>query len=162
MSTDTDTPAAGGNSRQAIVAYAERMTRLLDDKLAVEQDIKALKEEMKGASFGKDEMKAFAQCVKELRRGPDYQSDQLQLELILDTYRQAVGLPTDLEVAQQRALAEAETAPDDKPRRKRRSRGEMEDAITDPALEGTAVSFDGDSTYHDLGPGARGGKKRRH
>ena len=110
MTTDTTTP--GSNSRGTIVAYAERMTRLLDDKAAIDEDIKALKGEMKSASFGKDEMKAFAQCVKELRRGADYQADQLQLELILDTYRGALDLPRDLEVAQTRARAAAETLPD--------------------------------------------------
>lgn len=110
---DTDAPAAGGNSRAQIVAYAERMQRLLDDKAAIDEDIKALKGEMKVAAFGKDEMKAFAQCVKELRRGADYQADQQQLELVLDTYRGALGLPRNLEVAQQRARAAAESLPDD-------------------------------------------------
>lgn len=109
----TDTPATGSNSKSAIVSFAERMTTLLDDKARIDEDIKALKGEMKALSFGKDEMRAFGQIVKELRRGPDYQADQLQLELVLDTYRRAVDLPTDLEVAQTRARAAAETLPDD-------------------------------------------------
>lgn len=145
----TDTPTPGSNARGALRDYAARMTRLLDDKAAIDEDIKALKGEMKAASFGKDEMKAFAQIVKEMRKGPDYQADQLQLELVLDTYRRAVDLPTDLEVAQSRARAEAGTAPDDRA---------IDAALSDPALEGTSVSF-GDGPYHELGPSRRKSKR---
>ena len=46
-------------------------------------------------------VKAFNQVVKEMRRGAAFQAAQLQLELELDTYRAAVGLPVTLDAAQQ-------------------------------------------------------------
>jgi uncharacterized protein (UPF0335 family) len=135
----------GGNSRAQIVAFAQRMQRLLDDKAAIDEDIKALKGEMKIEAFGKDEMKAFAQCVKELRRGPDYQSGQLQLELILDTYRGALDLPRDLEVAQTRARAAL-------------------DALGDSPHASLAPSADADDSFGDgepAIPARKSGRARR-
>ena len=62
-------------------------------------EVKELKAEAKSDGY---DMKAFGQIVKEIRREPEYQADQLSLELVVDTYRVAVGLPVDLEVAQKR------------------------------------------------------------
>lgn len=136
MTDDTGTP--GGNSRAQFLAFAERMERLLDEKAAIDEDIKALKGEMKIAAFGKDEMKAFAQCVKELRRGANYQAEQLQLELVLGTFRKVAGLPTDLSVAQQRALAAAEELP--------AASGRLAEREPDDAENGA-----GDDAYADTG-----------
>ena len=120
---------------------AEEMSRVLDEIAELHDRIKELRAAAKSDGY---DLKAFAQVVKEMRRGAEYQADQLQLELVLDTYRRAVDLPVDLEVAQQRAAAAAEAlpgSPDDedddtpdtgedgaparRPRRRRRSRREM-------------------------------------
>lgn len=61
-----------------------------------------------------------------------------------DTYRQALGLPTDLETAQRRARAEAEDVPGDDADVQRM-------AGDDPALAGTSIQF-GDGAPIPLGP----------
>lgn len=112
MSSTDETMEPGDNAKAAIKRFADRMSAALDAKADADADIKQIKEEMKAAAFGKDEMKAFNQCVKEQRRGPDFQADQQQLEAILDTYRRALGLPTDLETAQQLAAEATEKLPE--------------------------------------------------
>lgn len=91
------------------------------DVIAKEQELlKALKSEAKADGYN---LKSLAQIVREKRKGAKYQADQLTLELELDTYRQAVGLPTDLADAQERARREAATMDDgdnDPPARGRR------------------------------------------
>lgn len=87
---------------------AERRRVILDQIDDLQVDLKALKTEDKEDGFNE---KALAQCIKELRRGADYQCDQLTLELELDTYRKAVGLPVTLEAAQEAALKEAQIVP---------------------------------------------------
>lgn len=68
--------------------------------------------------------KALAQCLKELRKGPEYQEAQLSLELELDTYRKALGLPVTLDAAQRAVIEDVETLPEDAAERAgRRARG---------------------------------------
>lgn len=81
---------------------AERRVGLLDQIGELQEELKLAKAEDKADGFTE---KALAQVVKELRRGAEYQADVLQLELELDTYRAAVGLPRTLEDAQ-RQVAE--------------------------------------------------------
>lgn len=95
----------------------ERMANLLDDKAEIESDIKELKNEIKDAGFN---VKAFNQAVKEKRKGASYQCDQLELELVMDTYRSNVGLPTTLEDAQERLRKESAAVPEDKPSKRKR------------------------------------------
>lgn len=72
------------------------------DLIAEQQDIiKAYKAEDKSDGF--DE-KALAVAIKGLRKGPDAHADQLAFELVVKTYREAVGLPTDAAAAQKAAL----------------------------------------------------------
>lgn len=91
---------------------AKALSEKLDEIAELQEEVKQIKSEAKADGY---DMKALNQVVKEMRRGADYQSAQLELELVLDTYRKAVGLPTTLEAAQEAARAEAETvpAPDD-------------------------------------------------
>lgn len=105
-----------GNS--PLSGYVDRMARLLEEQAALSGDIKQLKAEVKEEGFN---VKAFNQAVKEKRKGASYQCDQLELELEMDTYRTAVGLPTTLEDAQDRLRKEAGTVPEEKPS-KRKSR----------------------------------------
>jgi len=76
---------------------AERRVNLLTQIGDLQEDLKALKLEDKSDGFNE---KALAQCVKELLNGSEYQAEQLQFELELDSYRTAVGLPVTLETAQ--------------------------------------------------------------
>lgn len=48
-----------------------------------------------------------------LRKGPEFQEAQLSLELELNTYRKALGLPVTVEAAQQAAREDIESLPDD-------------------------------------------------
>lgn len=85
------------NTQAELVRRAERRAALLDDIAERQEELKQIKAEDRADGFSE---KALAQVVKELRRGPDYQADVLQLEMELDTYRAAVGLPRTLHDAQ--------------------------------------------------------------
>lgn len=80
----------------------------LDEIAELQEEVKQLKAEAKADGY---DLKALNQVVKELRRGPDYQAAQLELELVLDTYRRAVDLPTTLEAAQEAAREAATVVP---------------------------------------------------
>lgn len=95
-------------SNTQLKGLVQSMAGKLDEKAAVDAEIKDLRAEVKELGFN---MKAFNQAVKEIRKGAKYQADQLQLELEMDTYRQEVGLPVTLEDAQERARKEAESVP---------------------------------------------------
>lgn len=91
-------------------AYAEKMTALLDEQAKTAGALKELRAEIKAEGYN---LKAVNQVVKELRKGAQFQADQLMLELELDTYRKSVGLPVTVEDAQERARREAATMGDD-------------------------------------------------
>ncbi len=91
-------------------AYAEKMTALLDEQAKTAGALKDLRAEIKAEGYN---LKAVNQVVKELRKGAQFQADQLMLELELDTYRKSVGLPVTVEDAQERARREAATMGDD-------------------------------------------------
>lgn len=106
---------------------AERRMRLMDEIAERQEDLKTCKSEDKGDGY--DE-KALAHCIKSLRKGADWHADQLALELTLDTYRAAVGLPTALDEAQRAAKAEAESLPQDAAKRaSERARGRSQDPL---------------------------------
>jgi uncharacterized protein (UPF0335 family) len=89
---------------------ADRRRQILDDIAERQEDLKQCKAEDKADGYSE---KALAQCIKELRRGAEYQEKQLSLELELDTYRKALGLPVTVEAAQKAAREDIETLPDD-------------------------------------------------
>mgnify|MGYP000916821357 CR=1 FL=1 len=89
---------------------ADRRRQILDDIAERQEDLKQCKAEDKADGYSE---KALAQCIKELRKGPEYQEKQLSLELELDTYRKALGLPVTVEAAQKAAREDIETLPDD-------------------------------------------------
>lgn len=95
----------GKNAREAVVGYAERMQRLLDEIAERQDDIREIRAEAKADGF---DVKVLNKVVQELRKGAKYQQDQLEMELVLDTYRAAAGLPTRLEDAQAAVRAGAE------------------------------------------------------
>lgn len=112
-------------------SYASRLARVLNDIADLQEDAKQIKAEVKAEGF---DMKAFAQVVKEQRRGADYQAAQLELELVLDTYRKALDLPTTLEQAQAAVLAGAETLPN--------ADDDADDVTTSIEIDGKFVPVD--------------------
>lgn len=76
---------------------AERRVNILTEIGNLQEDLKALKAEDKADGYNE---KALAKCVTEMLRGAEYQEEQLQFELELDTYRTALDLPVTLETAQ--------------------------------------------------------------
>jgi uncharacterized protein (UPF0335 family) len=89
--------------------YAKQNVDWLEEIAELQKQVKDLKDKLKAEGY---DLKAFNQIVKELRRGSDYQAAQLELELIVDTYRRAAGLPVTLEAAQEAARQDAEQLPD--------------------------------------------------
>lgn len=87
---------------------ADRRMVLLDEIAERQEDLKQCKSEDKADGYTE---KALAQVIKEMRKGPEFQEAQLSLELELDTYRKAVGLPVTLEAAQTAVREEAEALP---------------------------------------------------
>lgn len=106
MSTDELSTQARDDLRRR----AQGLCDLLNQVADLQEEIKTLKTEAKGLGY---DMKAFAQIVKELRRGSDYQAAQLELELVVDTYRRAAGLPCTLEDAQEAVRDDASSVPGD-------------------------------------------------
>ena len=100
-------------SNSPLQSYARQMAEALDEQAQAAARVKEIKAEVKEEGFN---LKAFNQAVKELRKGAKYQAAQLELELEMDTYRAAVGLPTTLEDAQERARKEAEAVPEKRKR----------------------------------------------
>jgi uncharacterized protein (UPF0335 family) len=76
---------------------AQRRVNLMTEIEGLKEDLKRLKGEDKADGYNEQ---ALAQCVKELLKGAEYQEEQLQFEMELDTYRTAIGLPVTLETAQ--------------------------------------------------------------
>ena len=106
---------------------AMAMKEKLDEIAELQEEVKQLKAEAKADGY---DLKALNQVVKEMRRGPDYQAAQLELELVLDTYRRAVDLPVTLEAAQKAAREAAAVVPnpadaDDEARPRRGSRKDL-------------------------------------
>jgi len=109
-------PSLGSNqANQELLRRARSLSGILDEIAELQEEAKVIKSEAKSDGY---DMKAFGQIVKEMRRGAEYQAEQLQLELVIDTYRTAVGLPTNLEAAQEAAAQEATETPEPKERRR--------------------------------------------
>lgn len=89
--------------------YAKQNVDWLEEIAELQKQVKDLKDQLKAEGY---DLKAFNQIVKELRRGSDYQAAQLELELVVHTYRKAAGLPVTLEAAQEAARQDAEQLPE--------------------------------------------------
>lgn len=103
----------GSNSREVLRERVRRRVEVLGQIDDLKQTLKDYKDEDKADGFTE---KAIAQVVKEMRKGVDFQADQLQLELEVDTYRAANDLPTTLADAQKLAHAAAEDVAPEKKR----------------------------------------------
>ncbi len=111
----------GGNSKEVLRGRVRRRVEILEQMDELKEQLKDFKAEDKADGFTE---KAIAQVVKEMRKGVDYQADQLQLELEVDTYRKANELPTTLADAQKLAHDAAEDVAPQKKRGGRRNTNE--------------------------------------
>lgn len=108
----------GGNLvNEELKRRAGDASTLLDEIAEKQEDLKAIYAAAKGDGY---DMKAFKQIIKELRKGPEFQQAQLELELVLDTYRKGVNLPTTLEEAQQAVGEDARAVPEPKSEKRKR------------------------------------------
>ena len=145
-----DTQELGGNAAADLKRRIDRRVRLLDEVAELQEELKGFKAEDKSDGYNE---KAIANAVKMLRADAEKVLATLLLEAEIDVYRKAAGVPTDIETAQGLAHEAAESLPE--PKERRRRRGDLEDALSDPALDGTSVSVDGGATYHELGSARR-------
>ena len=112
----TDTENMGGNSREVLVRYGERLTALLDDIGDLQADVKQIYDEAKSAGFN---VKVLRRIVKELRADDDKRAGQLAFELEVDTYRAAFDLPRNYGDAAEAAKEAAAEIPEPRQRRGR-------------------------------------------
>ena len=119
MSKTENVVALGANAKADIKGRAKELAAVLDEIAELQERVKGIKSDAKLEGY---DMKAFAQIVKEMRRGAEYQAAQLTLEGVLDAYRKGVDLPTTLEAAQARVREETGELPDDRPKKEKSGR----------------------------------------
>jgi uncharacterized protein (UPF0335 family) len=112
MSKTTDNVIPiGGNANADLKGRAQELSSILDEIAEAQSRAKEIKQAAKDDGY---DMKAFNQVVKEMRKGASFQASQLELELVLDTYRKGAGLPVTLDEAQERVRAEGIKTPEEK------------------------------------------------
>ena len=122
MRDETEADGAfGGNTQQVLRSYGRRLSNILNEIADLQDDAKQVRAEAKADGY---EVKVLNKVIQELRRGEDYRQGQLELELMLNTYRAAMDLPTTLEDAQTQAREAAEVVPDVRSRRQKGAKGE--------------------------------------
>lgn len=109
MSDETGRLVLGGNAAEAFRRRVQDISDKLDEIAELQDEVKDLKKDLKTDGY---DAKAVNKVLRELRLGPEKIASQLELELVLDTYRHAVGLPTDLETAQKLAKEAAGDLPE--------------------------------------------------
>lgn len=103
--------ALGGNAKEQLKSFVERIERLEEEKKTIADDIKDVYGEAKGNGF---DTKAIRFIVR--RRKAD-QEKQAELEAIVDVYMHALGMLADLPLGT--AAIEALKKGEEKRRRKR-------------------------------------------
>jgi len=106
--------ALGGNATQALESYGRRLSDALDALADAQEAVKDIKAEAKSDGF---DAALLSRVLRELRLGPEYIADQLAKEAERDTYRRALGVPTDLDAAMTGVRTAVETLPT--PRRRK-------------------------------------------
>jgi uncharacterized protein (UPF0335 family) len=109
-------PPLGHNAAVDLERRVDRRFTLAAEIEEAQQQLKDFKAEDKADGY--DE-KAIAQIIREKKKGAKYQAAQLQLELVLTTYRKGVKLPHTLTEAQKRVAEESAEAPDPEAKNKR-------------------------------------------
>ena len=84
----TDEPAIGHNSvaGDQLRSYLERIERLEEEKATIAEDIKDVYAEAKAVGY---DAKIMRQIVRLRKMKPD---DRREMEMILDTYKAALGI----------------------------------------------------------------------
>jgi uncharacterized protein (UPF0335 family) len=82
-------------SKTALIEFARRVQNLDEEMAALSEDRKEVLAEAKSSGF--DE-KALKKVIKELAMDEDKRGKQLSFELVVDTYRRALDLPTNEQV----------------------------------------------------------------
>lgn len=108
--TPPETATMEKSAAKELKRRASRRATLLDEIKAKQDELKELRAEDKADGFNE---KALAAVVKSLRNGVQWHADQLAFELEVDTYRNACGLTTDAESADQKAREAREKLPGD-------------------------------------------------
>jgi uncharacterized protein (UPF0335 family) len=94
------TETLGLNAKQTLISFARRIERLDGEMAALSEDRKQVLAEAKSSGF--DE-KALKKVIKELAMDEDKRGKQLSFELVVDTYRRALDLPTNEQVVAREA-----------------------------------------------------------
>lgn len=102
------------NTDPGITEIADKLAAAEEKKAEAAGEIKDLKAKAKDDGY---DLKLLGQIVKEKRKGPKYQAQQLLFEMELTTYRAGYGLPTTAEEAQALARREADGEDDETPRK---------------------------------------------
>lgn len=100
----------GGNAAEAFRRRVQGIADKISEIGELQDEVKGLKKDLKDDGY---DTKAVNRVLRELRMGADKMAAQLELELVLDTYRHAVGLPTDLETAHRLAQGAAAALPEE-------------------------------------------------
>ncbi|ADJ22997.1 hypothetical protein Hden_1184 [Hyphomicrobium denitrificans ATCC 51888] len=108
----------GGNQSADLNSRADQIIAVMDEIDDAKVRLADIKANAKASGY---DLKALSQVVKEKRKGAGFQAQQLELEMVLDSYRKAVGNATDLEKAQERARREASEDPDEKKAKRKKS-----------------------------------------
>jgi uncharacterized protein (UPF0335 family) len=87
---DSPPQALGGNAKEELKAFVERRERLEEEKRAIGEDIETLNGEVKAAGFS---MKEFNQIIRERQQDADARAEH---EAIMDTYRHALGMLSEM------------------------------------------------------------------
>ena len=84
-------PVTGGVAVEQLKSIIERIERLEEEKSNVACDIKEVYSEAKGNGF---DVKAIREIIKQRKQD---EADREEQELILDTYRRALGMIPELD-----------------------------------------------------------------
>lgn len=85
--------AKGSNSEALLKQHAQVITTLVGQINDLKSEVK---DELSAAKSSGLNVKALNKIVRELLMDNDKRTDQLELELEIDLYRRAVGLPTEV------------------------------------------------------------------
>jgi uncharacterized protein (UPF0335 family) len=117
----------GGNAKEELKSIVERIERLLEERTAIDDDIKAVKQEARGSGFSVSAIQAIIQERKQ-------DAEEVKIfEAVKDTYRHALGMLADLPLGRASIEAEARRTRREK-ETKRRKRGDGA-----PSSEGDAA-----------------------
>lgn len=120
-----------------ITSYAERLNNLLDDRQAINEDIKAVYEEAKEAGIVTKHLRAI---VAESRIDAETRADMYRIR---DEYRHALGLLADLPLGQA-ATQRAETQPKRRGRPRKSTNGHIPTLGPEPKVAFVADYIDPD------------------